>query len=72
MEQMLLEGGCDCRLARGRKTREPDGKPALGPQPVPLVPRERRVPGNVSTLLFSYIPSDSGPPSELSIPPRGA
>ena len=53
MEQVLLEGGRDSRLARGGQAREPDGKAALGAQLVALVPRERRVPGDIAALVFS-------------------
>lgn len=45
---MLLEGRRDGRLARGGQASKPDGEPTLAAQLVALVPRERRVPGDVA------------------------
>lgn len=56
MEQVLLQGGCDGRLARGRETGKPDGEAALAAQLVPLVARERWVPGDVAVLVLSLVP----------------
>ncbi len=56
MEQVLFKCSCDGRLARGREPGEPDGEASLSPQLVPLVPRERRVPGDVSAQRLSHSP----------------
>lgn len=61
VEEVLLQRGRDRRLARGRQPREPDGEAPLAAQLVPLVARERRVPGDVAALRFSFFcPLDLG------------
>lgn len=50
VQQVLLEGRGDGRLARRRQAREPDGEPPLAAQLVALVPRQRRVPGDVTSF----------------------
>ena len=48
VQQVLLQRRRHRRLARRGQAREPDGEPALAAQRVALVPRERRVPGDVA------------------------
>lgn len=55
VEEVLLEGGGHSGLARGRQAGEPDGEAALAAQLVPLMPGERRVPGDVAALSFSWV-----------------
>lgn len=48
MEEVLLEGGGDGRLARGREARQPDGEASLAAELVALAAGEGRVPGDVA------------------------
>lgn len=51
MQQVLLEGRGDGRLARGREPREPDRVAALLAQSVALGAREGRMPGDVAVFI---------------------
>ena len=55
MQEMLFESDCNCGFARGRKTREPDGRAALFAQFITLVTREGGVPCNVANSCVSVI-----------------
>lgn len=48
VQQVLLEGGGDGRLARGAQAGEPDGHAALLAELIALAPREGRVPCDVA------------------------
>ena len=61
VQQVLLERGCDGRLARRRQAGEPDGEARLLAECVALSAREGRVPGDVAVDVQYASYSNSGP-----------
>lgn len=57
LQQVLLEGGSDGGLARGREAGEPEGQAALTAELIALLAQQRGVPGDVAgRWLFSDCP----------------
>lgn len=60
MQQVLLQGRGDGRLARSREAREPDGEAALAAELVALMAREGGVPGDVAVAVVVVLVRDRG------------